>query len=605
MKRLREKTHLDICMENNLKSVILTNVVDESISKNKIKAALEIIAKTLSSTLGPDGSTTIIQNRQMKHSVTKDGLDVVSQITFQDEIARTVLDMIRSISSNQVLTVGDGSTSTIIVANAMYQAFTNEHNKEKFKYVSPKVIVDMLNTIAEYTENELKNEAIPLSDDYHELEKIASIAMNNDDNIGKVITDIYQKIGRHGFITTDSSEVYETDYIDYKKGISWNRGFIDPVFGERYEGNKVIQKKPKVFITNGTVDINDCDNIFSQLITKVCGDNDQDLLIIGNYFTDEAVNWFYNIRQTYKLHKKELRFTVVDIDQVTETSKYKLTDLALLCGCKIYIKGLNKPEEVTIRLPNQYVRDDKYMYLGSALSARITSNSTDIFCDDSLLSEKALKEKENEISKITEELDKLEKDPLITSKAINDKFKYKTRLADLQNLTAVFHVGGKTFQERDSRERLVEDAVFASKSAIMYGYVVGGNVTIPRIIYKHKDEVIKLLSEKFYYLEQDRSFFDYFLNLFIDSFLSSYRTVLENSQILSDEKIDDILNTVLNEDKFYNLKTHKYESFKETSVINSMNTDLQILKSCVSLIGLLATSNQVITINCNLEDQVR
>ena len=602
--RLRDKTNLEICKENKIRSILLTNVVDEKISKNKIRAALEIIAKALSCTLGPDGATTILQDPQRKHLVTKDGLDVISRMTFQDEIARTVLDMVRSISSNQVLSVGDGSTSTIVVANAMYQEFTSEENKEVFKYVSPKVIVDILNTLSDYVEKHLKDSAIPVSEDYHEIEKIASIAMNNDDNIGKLMTDIYRKIGKYGFISTDTSEKYETDLVDYKKGISWKRGYIDPVFGERYEGNKVIHKKPKVFIILGDVDINDCDTLFGPLITKICGDNDQDLLIVGNYFTDEVKNWFFNVRQSYKLKKKELRFTVVDMDNVTTISKNNFKDLALLCGCKIFYKGMNQPAEVTARLENLYTRADKYMFLGQALTSTITSNSTEVICDDELLSEESLNEKNKEVDKITNDLELLNKKTNLSSEDINNTFINKQRLSNLKNLTAIFHVGGKTLQERESRERLIEDAIFASKSAINNGYIVGGNVMIPYIINRHKEEIIKILSDKFYYLEQNEEFYDYFLKLFVDSFLASYRAVLENSQILSDEKIEEVLSKVLNNELFYNLKTHKFEKFEETSVINSMDTDLQILRSCVSLIGLLATSNQVITLNCNVEDQL-
>ena len=163
----------------------------------------------------------------------------------------------------------------------------------------------MLNTIAEYVEKKLPEEAIPLSDDYRELKKIASVAMNNDDVIGDIITEIYQKIGKYGFISTDISENYESDSIEYKKGISWDRGYIDPVFGERYDGNRVIHKKPKIFLTDGTISIADCDNLYGALITKICGDNNQDLVIVANYITDEAANWFYNVRQTYKINKKE------------------------------------------------------------------------------------------------------------------------------------------------------------------------------------------------------------------------------------------------------------------------------------------------------------
>ena len=181
---------------------------------------------------------------------------------------------------------------------------------------------------------------------------------------------------------------------------------------------------------------------------------------------------------------------------------------------------------------------------------------------------------------------------------------FMQRKSNLENLTAVIHIGGKTYEERHSRERLIEDAIFASKSALKYGYTVGGNIMIPKILLNDKKKLTTLLNDKFDYVEADKSFYGAFIEILIDSFLESYRSVLENSYLLTDEKIDSIIETVTTKDKFYNLKTHKFEKFTETSVINSVDTDIQIMRSCISIIGLLATSNQVITLNCNIIDQV-
>lgn len=605
-KRLREMTLSDICKNNDLGNTVMTNIVDEEITKKKIRATLQIIAKTLCRTLGPDGATTILQDVERQHLVSKDGLDVITRINFQDEVARTILEMVKSISLNQVLSVGDGSTSSIVVANALYQELTAAENKEIFKYVPPKVIVDILNFICEYIESELKSHATPLSEDYREIANIASIAMNNDEVVGKLVQEIYAKIGKFGFISTDTGENYEEDVVDYKKGISWKRGYISPIYGEKYESRTVIHEKPYVFITNSPITADDMDAIYRPLIGAICAGEKRELIIVGNYISDEAKNFFNNVRELYKLNpsKQELIFTVVDMEQVTETGINRLRDLALLCGCEIFNKAVHTAADVSLRVQKEYTKDDKYKFIGKALRGTITKQKTEIICDDELISAEALKLKNETIAKITSDLEILNSKSVKTGEDVANMFALKERKSNLENLTAIIHIGGRSYQERRTRERLFEDAIFASKSAIDYGYIVGGNIMIPKILTEKKDELAKQIQQKFDYLEQSVAFFDNFIDILIDSFLESYRSVLDNSQTLTDEKIDEILSTVIKEDSFYNLKKHKYEKFSETTVINSVNTDIQILKSCISLIGLLATSNQIITLNCSVRDQI-
>ncbi len=604
-KRLREKTNMEICDDNSLKSVLLTNVVDENVSKNKIRATLQIIAKALASTLGPDGSTTILQDAAKQHLVTKDGLDVINKMTFSDEIASTVLDLLRNASLNQVLAVGDGSTSTIIVANALYQELTSKGNAELFKYVSPKAMVDMLNELSVELEAELRKSGHPVSDDLHEVAKVASIAMNNDDEIGEKMREIYSKIGKYGFVNTDVMTRTDVDVVEYKKGISWDRGYIDPIFVEHYPSGKIIHDKPLVFITNGSITIDDCDPLMRNVITQICGREKRELVIVANYITDEAKNYFATARSTYKMGKPELIFTVVDIDQVTDTGKYRLKDLALMCGCEVYSKGSHNSSDVIARMFEQYTKPDKYMFFGTATKVTITKNRTEFICDDNLLKPEQLKAKTDEITGINEELAEMSKVYAKSNEETTREYLLKTRKSDLENTTVIFHVGGRTFEEQKSRERLIEDAVFASKSAINYGYIVGGNIMIPRIIERNRRGFAEKLKERFDYLDRDIEFYEKFIDIIQDAFLRSYRTVLENSKIMSDDKIESIIDRVLHGDEFYNLKLHKFENDGETSVINSTDTDLQIMKSTISIIGLLATSNQVITLNYNVADQIR
>ena len=135
--KIREKTNLEICSENNLKVTLLSNVAEEVTTKNQIRATMQIIAKALCGTLGPYGSTSICQDAQMKHHlVTKDGYDLLNRMIFDNEISRTILDLLKNISSSQVASVGDGSTSAIVVASSLYEFITNKNNNEYFKRVA-------------------------------------------------------------------------------------------------------------------------------------------------------------------------------------------------------------------------------------------------------------------------------------------------------------------------------------------------------------------------------------------------------------------------------------------------------------------------------------
>jgi len=217
--KLREKTNIEIYEENNVPYSILTNIIEEESTKNKIRATLQILSKVLSGSLGPYGATTTIQDREMKHFSTKDGYDILNRISFDDELSRTILDLVRNISSNQVSTVGDGSTSAIIVANALYSAITDLKTNPDFEKIAAKDIVDILNDIENFLEEKILNYAKPISADLNELKQIAMIASNNDELSGNLMHEIYSKVGKDGFITTEVLKKTEKDIYEIKKGI--------------------------------------------------------------------------------------------------------------------------------------------------------------------------------------------------------------------------------------------------------------------------------------------------------------------------------------------------------------------------------------------------
>jgi chaperonin GroEL len=388
--RLRDKTNIDICEENNLKHTFLTNTVEEANTKAKIRATMQIISKTLCGTLGPYGSTTVIQDREMQHFATKDGYDVMNKISFDDELARTVLDILRQVASNQVLSVGDGSTSSIVVAEALYSALTSEANKELFSKVAPKDIIDILNDLSDILEEELKKQAKPVSKDFKEIETVAAIATNNDKETGELIREIYQQIGEYGFISTDILEKKEKNTYEVKQGIEWQRGYLDDYFAYGRDNKKIIHdQEPRIFITNSTLTYDDLEILLSNIVGDVCGKEKAELIIVANNY-DEDVKTFLKTNRTKHLARKgieEMLFTAVDIDQVTAMSVNTIKDLAVLVGVEVYDKFEHKPVD--------YLANPK-RFVGRIEKAIITSKNTQIIGTD--LSGEALRKKEEALT---------------------------------------------------------------------------------------------------------------------------------------------------------------------------------------------------------------
>jgi len=593
--KLRKKTNMEIIKENNIPLAFLTNTVEEATTKAKIRTTMQIISKILCGTLGPYGSTTIIQDKELRHFASKDGYDLMNRINFDDEVARTILDMLRQVASNQVLTVGDGSTSAVVVANSLFSALTDKENKELFSKVAPKDIVDMLNDISEIIEEALKVKARPLSKDLHEIETVAMISTNNDAAAGKLIREIYEKIGEFGFISTEITKKKEKDTYEIKQGIEWQRGYVDSYFAANYENKKVIHdEEPRVFITSDIFTYSDLEVLLSSVLGDVCGKQKAELVIIANGY-EEDVKKFLRVNRTKHLGMKstpELVFTAVDIDQVTASGKNNLKDLAMLLNCEVYDKFQHNPVD--------YIANPA-RFLGRAEKIVITEKTTQVIGKE-LSEEHTAKKKEiiTELRLQLEEKMKIEEETKESDLAI---YELRRRISNLTDSTAIIHVAGKSQTERMTRERLFEDAIFASKSAIKHGVIVGGNISIPMMIDFGKKDIIKILKLDYSYLPVQPEFFEKFIDIVKDAFLESYKNVLNNSY-LTDDDVDMIVDKCMKEDKFYNLKLHTFENFKDTSVINSVQTDIEIMRSCFSIIGILATSNQMITLNFSTSDLI-
>lgn len=596
-KILIDDTVKEICEDKcQLGYRYITNIYDKQTSVKKIKAALMLCAKALATTLGPNGSTTIVESRDMKHLVTKDGLDVINSIRFADPVANIVLHELRNIASRQVVSVGDGSTSAIIIANALYQAITDLEGND-FEDFTGKDITDILAELSEYLEKKLLAMAKPISKDLHELEMIAAISTNNDLECGAKIREAWETIGPFGHIDTNTTIAYKNDTVEYVTGLNWQSGYIDNHYGDDFKDKIVKYNQPKVFICRGRLDSDDI-QLLSHIIGSACGVNTPDnknrgnLIIIAQAYSDDVKIHLSNNRHmsTFVQGRTDFNVTPVTINSVERKMVTLIDNLAVLSGAIIYDKTKMLNTDDIVMYPDKY--------LGSLESATITQTSTTLITNDVYLTPKQLEDKNVLIESIKADIAANTVVSDYGEQQNTEVYYLRASLAQLTKSTAIYHVGGATDAERINRERLLEDAIYATKSALQYGYIFGGNLAVPMIIRDNKEEMVKLLQSKFAYLCELNFDFSKFIDVICSAFKQAYLLVLNNSSL---NNIEEIVEKCVNENLFYNLKTHRYEKIDDTLVINSVATDIEIMKTCFSIIGLLSTSSQVVTTTLSQE----
>jgi len=566
---------------------LVSNIINKEETKKLIRETLEDLSTTLSMSLGPNGSTTIIQDQfAMNQVITKDGYTILNKLKYDNQVSSTVLDIVKKISRKLVREVGDGSTSAIIISNALYHCL--DAFIEKYPQVPTKDILDVLQIYEDYLTNEIKEYATPITEEnFSVIKDIASIANNNDDKAGDLVYDVYKKIGANGFISLETSSTDADDTV-ISNGMLFYRGNINTIFATEPDKVSCVFDKPKIFMCNDSLTYDDL-MLLQAILGLVCCTQANPLVVIAKGYDPEVRNFF----QINKMHNKQLLFVPVDYALIDQDHFNSFQDLAVYLGCEIYDKanGLTiNPEDIeksTNKIESMF---------GGALKVSITDSETHFTQGSG--EEKIIAER---VDLIKEEANKILQGKGKYVDVGADIFVCNKRIADLTCKTATIYVGGKSEIEKETRKFLMEDAVLACKSALKNGYIMGGNLIIPTIIFNNWDTFVNKISDQINIPNINKQIFiDDFNRVIVKSFAESFANVLKNQNSVSDiEKIEAIITNCTSNYSLYNLKTREYESISDTSIINSVCTDIEIMKACFSIIGLLVTSNQFISVQTN------
>ena len=541
------------------------NCSTKEYTREIIRDTINETARILASSLGPYGTSTMIQDRFLGHYFTKDGYTILKNLYSTEPRVNMVLEFLKRIARRLVIKVGDGTTSSIVIASHLYNEF---ERIEPDHQCSPKEFIDTLNRITEFLITEINRIAIPIRDGFDKLEQIAYISTNNNERYGRLLREIFETIGRDGFINLDTA-IGSDSYYEVTDGFELDSGYINPVMINRPNEKICELREASVFMCDDVLREADMKILFS-VLSRVCLQSKQPLVII-------AKDYDYSI--SYMLHenviKSKLPILAVTIALNTGNYRDRFDDVALTLGCQPYMKT-NKESFPNNVFPLERLGSCKKVISSQRSTRFIEGNGDPVLINERIKHIKTLIEQEYRKERY------LDTTPEI--------IQLRKRLSILTPNMAILYVGGYSEESKVHDKFLLEDAISACRSALEHGYIIGGNMTIPVIISKLirgkrkwnklvKDDLTKIL-----------------LVSILTAFTNSYRTILEKAY--DRETTNGIIGRCITSRgyRIYNMITDRYESLhsKHCSVINSAETDIEILKTAVSIIAMMLQSEQII-----------
>ena len=412
-------------------------------ARNSILKGINTLADAVKVTLGPRGNCVIIGSLDGSPRVTKDGVSVAKEIILDDPYENIGAQLIKEAAVKTLNTVGDATTTSTILA----QAIVNGCQKALDKGVSPIEIKEGINTALKDVLSYIKDNTIDIND--NDIKNIATISANNDEELGSLIGDAFNKIGRDGVITVEESS-NETTKVEIINGMQFDRGYLAQHFVTDYVKDTCILENPYILITEHKMNrMND----LKFVLTQIAGEG-RSILLIAEDFDDSVL-------EALKANKLSgtLKVCAIKAPSFGEYRKLILDDIAVLTG------GTNISYDSGLELS-----DVTMNMLGSCSKVIVNKTTTTIVKGNG-----KIEDINNRVANIKHELACVEADP-----SLNGSFLitlHKERIAKLTGGVAVIYVGGTTDLERSERKDRVDDAVAATKAAIEEGVVIGGGVT--------------------------------------------------------------------------------------------------------------------------------
>jgi chaperonin GroEL len=410
-------------------------------ARQRLVAGVNILADAVKVTLGPKGRNVVLDKAFGAPTVTKDGVSVAKEIELEDKFENMGAQMVKEVASQTSDIAGDGTTTATVLA----QAIVREGMKAVAAGMNPMDLKRGVDKAVTVAVGELKKLSEPCNDT-RAIAQVGTISANSDENIGEIIAEAMEKVGKEGVITVEEGSSLENE-LDVVEGMQFDRGYLSPYFVTNQQNMQAELEEPFVLLYDKKIS-----NIRDLLpILEAVAKAGRPLLIISEDTEGEALATLVvnSIRGIVKV-------CAVKAPGFGDRRKAMLQDIAILTGGQVI------SEEVGLSLEKATLDD-----LGSAKRILISKENTTII--DGAGQSSDIEARVNQIRAQIEE-----------ATSDYDKEKLQERVAKLAGGVAVIKVGAATEVEMKEKKARVEDALHATRAAVEEGVVAGGGVALLR-----------------------------------------------------------------------------------------------------------------------------
>lgn len=516
-------------------------IVFDADARGALKRGVDQLASAVKVTLGPKGRNVIIEKKFGSPTVTKDGVTVAKEVELEDKLENVGAQMVKEVASKTSDVAGDGTTTATVLAQAIMTAglknVTAGANPMDLKRGIDKAVGQIV--------SHLRTQSRDI-EGRNEIAQVGAISANNDEAIGTLISDAFERVGKDGVITVEEARGTETT-LDVVEGMQFDRGYLSPYFVTNPDDMETVLEDAYLLIFDKKI------SAMKDLlpILEKIAQTSSPLLVIAEDVEGEAL-------ATMVVNKLRgtLRVAAVKAPGFGDRRKAMLEDIAILTG------GTVISEEKGYRLENAVLD-----YLGQAKRIVIDKDTTVIV--DGAGKTDQIKARTNQIRQQIE-----------TTTSDYDREKLQERLAKLSGGVAVLKIGAATEPEMKEKKARVEDALHATRAAIEEGIVPGGGVALIRSISSldatdtdNEDQMIGV-------------------NIVRRALEEPLRQIAANAGVegsIVAQKVKEGEN-----DFGFNAHTEEYEALVSSGVIDPTKVVRAALENASSVSGLLLTTESVV-----------
>jgi chaperonin GroEL len=509
-------------------------------AREAIRRGVSKLARAVKVTLGPKGRNVILQKSFGSPTVTKDGVTVAKEIDLEDVYENMGARMVREVASKTSDVAGDGTTTATVMAEAIFneglKAVVAGCNPVQMKAGIEKAVADISEKLTKMS-IKIKEKA--------EMANVASIAANNDPEIGKLLANAMEKVGKDGVITVDEGKSLQTE-TEWVEGMQFDRGYLSPYFVSDPSTMECVLENPYILVYEKKLtQIKELVPLLEAVVQQ-----SRPLLIVCEDVEGEAL-------ATLVINKLRGTFNcaAVKAPGYGDRRKAMLEDIAILCGGQAIFEALG------VKLENLTLAD-----LGRAKKVIIDKDNTTIIegagkGDDI---KGRIAQLRNEISASTSDY---------------DREKLEERLAKLSGGVAKVNVGGATESEVKEKKARVEDALHATRAAVQEGILPGGGVALLRASSQVKADGLSHDEEVGY-------------NIVLRSCRAPLTMIAQNAGEDGGIVCERVIESKGNQG--FNALTNEYEDLVKAGVIDPTKVTRTALANAASVATLLLTSDALI-----------